>query len=205
MRLPLNDRIRRRKAIDSVFLDREFSGMSEDNYRLFRVSFSVNLSDFKEGECLVLHKEDTIAGIKCRLYGFDGDDRIVLEVYPSEVPSDIESFYDEPLVLDKDKVDLRSNVYRPFVAMLSDSEYFWNNLILNSGKLPEFENADGCERQLDETIGDFGLSLLPKQREAILKSMSAKDYYLIQGPPGTGKSFVLGMIMFEEMYYHATT
>ena len=202
MRLPLNDRIRRRKAIDSVFLDREFSGMSEDNYRLFRVSFSVNLSDFKEGECLVLHKEDTIAGIKCRLYGFDGDDRIVLEVYPSEVPSDIESFYDEPLVLDKDKVDLRSNVYRPFVAMLSDSEYFWNNLILNSGKLPEFENADGCERQLDETIGDFGLSLLPKQREAILKSMSAKDYYLIQGPPGTGKSFVLGMIMFEEMYYH---
>ncbi len=202
MRLPLNDRIRRRKAIDSVFLDREFSGMSEDNYRLFRVSFSVNLSDFKEGECLVLHKEGTIAGIKCRLYGFDGDDRIVLEVYPSEVPSDIESFYDEPLVLDKDKVDLRSNVYRPFVAMLSDSEYFWNNLILNSGKLPEFENADGCERQLDETIGDFGLSLLPKQREAILKSMSAKDYYLIQGPPGTGKSFVLGMIMFEEMYYH---
>ncbi len=202
MRLPLNDRIRRRKAIDSVFLDREFSGMSEDNYRLFRVSFSVNLSDFKEGECLVLHKEDTIAGIKCRLYGFDGDDRIVLEVYPSEVPSDIESFYDEPLVLDKDKVDLRSNVYRPFVATLPDSEYFWNNLILNSGKLPEFENADGCERQLDETIVDFGLSLLSKQREAILKSMSAKDYYLIQGPPGTGKSFVLGMIMFEEMYYH---
>lgn len=150
----------------------------------------------------MLHKEDTIAGIKCRLYGFDGDDRIVLEVYPSEVPSDIESFYDEPLVLDKDKVDLRSNVYRPFVATLPDSEYFWNNLILNSGKLPEFENADGCERQLDETIVDFGLSLLSKQREAILKSMSAKDYYLIQGPPGTGKSFVLGMIMFEEMYYH---
>jgi superfamily I DNA and/or RNA helicase len=30
--------------------------------------------------------------------------------------------------------------------------------------------------------------------------MQAKDYYLIQGPPGTGKSFVLGIIMLEEIF-----
>lgn len=30
--------------------------------------------------------------------------------------------------------------------------------------------------------------------------MEAQDYYLIQGPPGTGKSFILGIIMLEEVF-----
>lgn len=33
----------------------------------------------------------------------------------------------------------------------------------------------------------------------MIKSLAAKDYYLIQGPPGTGKSFVLGLIIHEEV------
>ena len=35
------------------------------------------------------------------------------------------------------------------------------------------------------------------RRQAVIKSLAAKDYYLIQGPPGTGKSFVLGLIIHE--------
>lgn len=39
-----------------------------------------------------------------------------------------------------------------------------------------------------------------KEEEAILNCMQAKNYYLIQGPPGTGKSFVLGIVILEELF-----
>ncbi len=48
---------------------------------------------------------------------------------------------------------------------------------------------------------NFGFSLTEKQREAIVNSMAANDYYLIQGPPGTGKSYVLGDMMLEEILF----
>lgn len=53
---------------------------------------------------------------------------------------------------------------------------------------------------LAETIQSFNLTLLPQQKEAILNCMEAQNYYLIQGPPGTGKSFILGIIMLEEVF-----
>lgn len=201
MKLPINDRVRKRKAIKSVYLDKEFSGQSEENYRLLKVSFNINLADFKEGECLILHRENTTAGISCRLNKFEGDDTIILEVFPPDMPASLESYYDQPLVLDKDKVDLRNKVYLPFICQLpNSSDRFWSDMILNSRNNPTFENQEGCENKLKETENSFGLELLPKQREAIKNSMMAKDYYLIQGPPGTGKSFVLGIIMLEEIF-----
>lgn len=201
MKLSINERVRKRKAIKSVYLDKEFSGQSEENYRLLKVRFNINLSDFKEGECLILHRENTTAGFSCRLNKFEGDDTIILEVYPPDMPALLESYYDQPLVLDKDKVDLRDTVYLPFICQLpNNSDSFWNDLILNSPNNPTFENHEECEKRLKETENSFGLELLPKQREAIKNSMMAKDYYLIQGPPGTGKSFVLGIIMLEEIF-----
>lgn len=201
MNLSINERVRKRKAIKSVYLDKEFSGHSEENYRLLKVSFNLNLADFKEGECLILHRENTTAGISCRLNKFEGDDTIILEVFPPDMPASLESYYDQPLVLDKDKVDLRNNVYQPFICQLpNSSDCFWSDMILNSRKNPTFENLEECELKLKETEHNFGLELLPKQRNAIKNSMMAKDYYLIQGPPGTGKSYVLGIIMLEEIF-----
>ena len=201
MKLSIKERIRKRKAIQNVYLDRDFSGTSEDNYRLLKVSMSVNLADFKEGECLILHKENTVSRIKCRLNAFQNDDTIILEVFPPDMPSDLETYYNIPLLLDKDKVDLRNNVYYPFTFSLpGDSDDFWNKMILNSCPKPTFENKEQCEESLKETKGFFNLSLLPKQEEAILNCMQAKDYYLIQGPPGTGKSFVLGIVIVEELF-----
>lgn len=201
MKLSIKERIRKRKAIQNVYLDRDFSGTSEDNYRLLKVSMSVNLADFKEGECLILHKENTVSHIKCRLNAFQNDDTIILEVFPPDMPSDLETYYNIPLLLDKDKVDLRNNVYYPFTFSLpGDSDDFWNKMILNSCPKPTFENKEQCEESLKETKEFFNLSLLPKQEEAILNCMQAKDYYLIQGPPGTGKSFVLGIVIVEELF-----
>lgn len=200
MKLPVNNRVRKRKAIKSVYLDKEFGGNSEENYRLLRVTVGVNLSDFKEGECLLLHKENTLSGIPCRLNKFEGDEAIILEVFPPDMPSSIDIYYDVPLILDKDKVDLRANVFNPFIWQLPNSfESFWIESIINQLSNPIFENEEECEKRLSETENIFNLNLLPKQREAIKNSMMAKDYYLIQGPPGTGKSFVLGVIMLEEI------
>ncbi len=203
MKLSLNDRIRKRKAIKDVYIDKEYSNEDEEGYNLIKVSTGVNLSDFKEGECLFLHKEELAFGIECRLNKFDGENGIILEVFPLDMPSasDLESYYDIPLILDKNKVDLRTYVYNPFLLSLPcDTDEFWENTTINKCPKPTFENKEECESYLKETIESFQLSLLPKQKEAILKSMQAKDYYLIQGPPGTGKSYVLGIIMLEELF-----
>ena len=132
MKLSIKDRIRKRKAIKDVYLDKNFGGMSEDKYKMLKVTAGVNLADFKEGECLILHKETSMLGIKCRLNSFDGDDAIILEVFPPNMPSNLDAYYDTPLLLDKDKVDLRRHVYNPFVYSLPNSnDTFWKKLILN--------------------------------------------------------------------------
>ena len=200
MKLSIKDRIRKRKAIQNVYLDKNYNETSENGYRLIKVTMNVNLSDFKEGECLLLHKENTSLGIICTLFEFQEDDTIILEVFPPNLPSDLESYYDVPLLLDKDKVDLRNNVYYPFIHSLPvNTDDFWKELILNSCPRPNFDNIEECEEIIKQVINHFNLSLLPKQEEAILKCMQAQDYYMIQGPPGTGKSFVLGIIIFDEL------
>lgn len=139
MKLPINERVRKRKAIKSVYLEKDFSGQSEENYRLLKVSFNTNLAYFKEGECFVLHRECTTVGISCRLNKFEGDDTIILEVFPPDMPASLEGNYDEPLVLDKDKVYLRDKVYLPFICQLpNSSDSSWCDMILNSRKNSTF-------------------------------------------------------------------
>lgn len=199
MKLPVKNRVRKRKAIDNVLLDESYGGVSSNNYHLIKVTYKTNLSDFKEGECLILHPEHTIQGIKCTLYEYVDDNTAILEVFPTDMPGDMKMYHDVPLILDRQVVDLRENVYLPFICSLPVEDEFWKNLVINSKEAPVFENEEYCEEKLNQTIESFGLRLLPKQREAVLRSMCAKDYYLIQGPPGTGKSFVLGIIMLEEL------
>lgn len=202
MKLSLNDRIRKRKAIHPLFLDREYKGYNEENYFLLKLKYSVNLSDFKEGECLILHKEDTIYGIECNLNSFEGENSIIIEIFRDKFPSVLEPYYDVPLVLDKSYLDLRDKVYYPFAYSLPiNSDVFWETLLFNCKSAPSFEKRESNIEEIEDTEKNFELELLPCQREAIINSMSAKDYYLIQGPPGTGKSFVLSLIILEELVY----
>ena len=201
MSLSLKERIRKRKAIGNLTLDKNYSDRSPEGENLIRVTVKTNLSDFKEGDCLILHKEGNVHGIECTLYQFEGDNSIVLSVFPLNMPSKLDDYYDEELVLDKNLVDLRSNVYDNFLASVPYDHEFWEKLLINDLHSPTFEKVEECEAELDDTIKNFELNLMPNQREAILNSMTAKDYYLIQGPPGTGKSFVLGLVMLEELVY----
>lgn len=151
MKLSTKDRIRKRKAIKDVYLDKNFGGKSEDNYNILKVSVGVNLADFKEGECLILHKETSMLGIKCRLNSFDGDDAIILEVFPPDMPSDLDAYYDVPLLLDKDKVDLRQHVYYPFLFSLpASNDEFWKELIINSCPRPTFEEKKNVQSSLQK-------------------------------------------------------
>lgn len=199
MKLPIKERVRKRKAINQVILDKDFNEYSDENKRLFKVTFIKNLSDFKEGDCLLLHKENLNSGIKCTVNRFEDDNTIIIEVF--SWPCDLDSYYDTPLCLDKDFVDLRQNVFDNFLVTLPTENEFWNKLIINTKQIPTFKNKVDIENKLEETVKNFTLSLLPCQRDAIINSMAAEDYYLIQGPPGTGKSFVLSLIVMEELVY----
>lgn len=201
MKLPIKDRIRKRKAISSVYLDEDYGEYSDENYRLFKVTFDTNLSDFKEGECLILHKEEVSSGIKCTINRFEDDNTIILEVHPYNMPADLDTYYNVPLCLDKDLVDLRQHVYDNFMIKLPSESEFWDNNILNTKASPIFNDKEKVKGELEESIASFNLNLLPRQMEAIVNCVAAEDYYLIQGPPGTGKSFVLSCIIMEELVY----
>lgn len=202
MKLPIKERIRKRKSISSVYLDKEYYEYSDENYKIFKLTFEKNLSDFKEGECLILHKdEDNVYGIKCTINRFEDDNTIIIEVFPPNLPVDLDSYYDIPLYLDKDLVDLRQHVYDGFMVQLPSESDFWDNNILNTKSSPTFKDKEKLKKELEESIKSFNLDLLPRQIEAVINSIAAEDYYLIQGPPGTGKSFVLSIIIMEELAY----
>lgn len=197
MALPLHERIRRRRAIERVKLIGEESS-SEQGYVSIKVYAEVNLSDFKEGDSLLLHRENKLSGIHCTLASFVGDTEMVLDIYGCP---DFSAYYNVPLLLDKDCIDLRDKVYNKFLTRLPADSDFWSGNVLNSGKPPVFSDESKNDEELQDTIENFHLTLKPKQREAVLKCMSANDYYLILGPPGTGKSFVLSLVILEELLY----
>ena len=165
------------------------------------MTFERNLSDFREGEYLILHRESVMSGIKCTINRFEDDNTIILEVYSPNLPIDMEPYYNTPLCLDKDLVDLRQSVYNNFLWDLPYEKKFWDNCILNTKSSPVFKDKREYEEELEDTETNFNLRLLPRQKEAIINSLSAENYYLIQGPPGTGKSFVLSFVILEEIAY----
>jgi superfamily I DNA and/or RNA helicase len=200
MKLSVEERVHKRKAIENVYLDEEYSGKTPDNKHLLKLKVGVNLSDFSEGECVLLHRDCTLNGIKGTINSFDGDD-IIIEVYGNEMPDSLDRLYKVPLILDKDCLDLRKYVYDKFLFKLPFEEEFWTENILNVKGEPKFNNLDDVQAEVEETIENFGLNFQDSQKEAIVKSLATEDYYLIQGPPGTGKSFVLSYIILEELAY----
>lgn len=201
MALSLAERVRKRRAIQGLHIDKDYEEESPDGEHLYRLTVGINLADFKEGDRLRLHKEDSDNGVACTLYRFEGDNAILISVSSYNLYCDIRDWHGVALVLDKDNVDLRKNVYNPFTTSLDSGKEYWEKNILNTKQTPVFENISRCEKELADTEKCFHLKFTPRQREAILRSMEAKDYYLIQGPPGTGKSFVLGWIILEELLF----
>ena len=204
MSLSVKERIRKRKAIENVYLDDSYvhNYDPEEDMIIYRITFVNNLSDFKEGETLILHDGSPDSGIKCRLHSYIDDNSLLIEVFPPNLPDFwFKNNLNKPLLLDKDFVDLRNYVYNPFLVNLTWQEDFWKKLLFTKPHKPTFEDKEKCKQELKETCDSFKLKLLRNQKAAIINSMAAKDYYLIQGPPGSGKSFVLAIIIAEELVF----
>ena len=201
MDLPIEERVKKRKAIVGLKWDHSFEKQTSDGvYILRKLIVTQNLADFKEGEYLVLHEENTVPGMRCCLFEFDSDDNIIVSIYKANVDNSILSS-EKNLILDKDLVDLRKQVYEKFYYGLDSSRSYWQKHLVNTRKASTLEDKQKNEAELDDTLKKFKLSVTDKQRESIVNSMSAKDIYLIQGPPGTGKSFTLALIILEELLY----
>ena len=202
MRQPIGDRVRKRKAIEGVRLVEDWSETSPEQEKLFQLMVGRNLSDFKEGDYLILHREGEREGLRCVLYAFTEEDNIIISVSSFNFDRRrVEELYGEDLVLDTVVVDLRSSINARFYMELPDDEEAWREELVNRIPTPRRVAVGECVSELESLMEDYGLSFTGRQREAVVNSMAAQDYYLIQGPPGTGKSFVLAVIILEEMLY----
>ena len=200
MSLPIAERVRKRKAIDNLTLVDDFHERTSANDHLIKVRFQSNISDFKEGDPLILHTEDSSEKYKCTLQCFENDTIILLissYVYSSIL---LQTLSGQELILDQDVIDM-TELYYYFTAQMPSVGTYWGNSILNKVPVPHFINRDLCERQINLDFTEDELT--PSQREALVNSLSAEDYYLIQGPPGTGKTFLLSIILTAELkYFH---
>lgn len=201
MKLSLEERIRKRKAIGGITLDIEYHKTSKEGNVLLKLRPIRNISDFKEGEYLLLHKEYSTSGLQCQLYEFDENDNIIISVYKDDFNIDIVTWGNESLVLDKALIDLRDKIYSNFYYGLSSDKNYWEKQLINSIQKPSFKDKEKYSEELEDTAKNFELAFTDMQREAILNSMSSDNYYLIQGPPGTGKSFILSVIILEELFF----
>ena len=131
MELPVKERIRKRKTIDAVFLhDEQPLERTEESKIILKISFEKNLSDFKEGDAIVLHDGVPSLGIICSLFSIIDDHNIDLEVYPPNLPNNWESYKNKSLFLDKSYVDLREFVFYNFLEELSNDSNFWKDNVV---------------------------------------------------------------------------
>lgn len=199
MALPTKERVSLLKTIEGVVLTEDDYGKNEEGDQLFKAVCEKNISEIKEGEPLFLHSEGKLSGLDCYIEEYGEDDDMMIAVSRFATAS-VKDYLGKPLILDKRCVDLRKNVYDKFLVELDQSRLNspvpFNNVVAT-----QFQRKEVCEAELKKTQREFNLQFTDNQRLAVLNSMSASDYYLIQGPPGSGKSFVLGLIILEEVIW----
>lgn len=79
-----------------------------------------------------------------------------------------------------------------------------NNLTLYNPRLPDFifdasQARPISDEEIQETDKNFTAlnRLNPKQKDAVLRALNAKDLFILQGPPGTGKTTVISEIIYQ--------
>lgn len=188
--LPLETRLEKRIVITGLVCDPTFRGVVDEGY-LRKLYVVQNISDFKIGDYLVLHRGDVKSPVlKCQLYGFAEDGSLIIVVGNRQVHL-LDDLDRNPggLILDKDFPDM-SSMYSTGTSSIEDKDLD----IFNYRPRPLIEDVETAKENLEEIINLFGFNLTPRQKEAAINAIATRDYYLIQGPPGTGKSYVISVI-----------
>lgn len=195
--MTLEQRIAERKAIKDLTLDPDFQQQSEDG-KIFLLHVKENLSDFKEGETVILCTQEHGRVIcECNIHEFRecGDIEIIVNQY--HYTSDIERSVNIYLYLQAKPVKM-SSFYTNFLgdSTFYNPEYFREHLI-NKHTSPIITPFSENERSdTSEFVkSSFGVTLNTNQIEAFIHAEHAEDYFLIQGPPGSGKSFLSALII----------
>lgn len=191
---PLEARLRGGKCVRGLRFDRR---TQEGNQR-FRCR--ENLSDFREGDRVVLHRGDPLTADFDMVWAGDGslsraEEFIDLRFVRPGQEGEIDGGGD--YLLDLAFVDLERLVLRA-LDELAGSER-------GRGRILPLLMATAPEDQVDAAVYDQAERVAVRegfndgQQEAIAEGVSTGWCCLIQGPPGTGKTRVLGQIVRQRV------
>ncbi len=204
MKLTVEQRVQQGRAIAGVTIAGQGKVIDNFNVELL-LEAAQNMSDFKVGDKAVLHhpsQNPMSNGVQCEIVKIDDEGGLVVNASRRQLRETNLGEGDSGLALDKQLVDLRRNVYAPFIEQLSQRDV--EQLAINSGR-PATIGGQALRQaaaELDDTCRELNWRFTAAQRQAVERSMAASDYYLIQGPPGTGKSHVLGAVILQELVRH---
>ncbi len=155
----------------------------------------INTSDFKVGDSGFLHRGNVTGSLlfKCTVLNIKSG-FITVKLFKSYI-SGLEKMK-EGWILDKafyltGSQKERNGMFRFINSHIKRNDDGRFKRLILGDIIPEFDEEGKLIKHAD-------ISKLNKgQLEAVQKSASAKDYFLIQGPPGTGKSFTLATLVLE--------
>lgn len=181
----LTDRLAAARAIQDVEV-LEVSH-AEGGAEWARLRCKENVSKFRAGTSLLLHRGDPSAGVPCRLLT-DGEleFRIGAEFRQRLTGLSIGNGW----FLDEGWSDYSENLQRALDELRHSPRRHWIHDILSGTKKPVLD--PDREREARNLVAAEKLD--PDQAEAFVRAYGARSHHLIQGPPGSGKTSVLARL-----------
>jgi len=146
-----------------------------------------NVSKFRAGTSLLLHRGDPSAGVPCRLLT-DGELEFRIGAEFRQRLNGLKP--GGGWFLDEGWSDYSENLERAVEELRHSPRRHWIHDILLGARAPAFD-PDREARARDLAAGE---TLDADQAEAFVRGYSARSHYLIQGPPGSGKTAVLARL-----------